>query len=144
MEKIITAIVLDGFHQGHVVRMEYSPTLKLLKPKVLRVDYCCGGDEIGLEKDEILEYKECFHGVDRDVVLYSVNGKSLDILGMFPWERSKLPWNYNTTLKMGYHDEPIVRNDEGEVISEYDKGYARGVTDGKILQAKEYRSIYGR
>lgn len=76
MERPITALVIDGFHKGHVVRMQYSPTLKLLKPKIRRIDYCCGGDEIALEKDEILEYTACFHGVDREVVLFKgkING----------------------------------------------------------------------
>lgn len=135
---MITAIVLDGFHRGHVVRMSYYPTLRLLKPKVLRVDYCCGGDEIGLEKDEIVEYKECFRGVDQDVVLFSKKGKSYDILGMFNFqEKSIFPWTHNTTLHMGYHNEPIIRKEDGTEISEYDKGYERGIEDGRIMQAKE-------
>jgi hypothetical protein len=137
MSKIITAIVLDGFHAGHVVRMSYHPTLELLKPKVIKVDYCCGGDEVGPEEPETIEYKECFRAVDRDVVLFSEKGESLSILGMFPWEREKIPWTVGTTLKMGYHNEPILREDDGTEITEYDKGYARGVIDGKIARAKE-------
>lgn len=114
MEKLITGIVLDGFHIGHTVRMQYSPTLRLLKPKVRRIDYCCGGDEIGIEEDEILEYKACFHGVDREVVLFSVKGESMDFLNLlrvFGIEQSSFAWTRNTILKMGYHDEPIIRED---------------------------------
>ena len=135
--KYITAIVLDGFHKGHTVRMSYYPTLKLLKPRVARIDYCCGGDEIGTEDADIVEYRECFRGVDQDVVLFSEKGKSTDILGMFPWEHTKLPWTHGTTLKMGYHHEPIIRTDEGTEVTEYDKGYERGIVDGRIMQAKE-------
>jgi hypothetical protein len=110
--KMITAIVLDGFHSGHVVRMDCQPILKLLRPTVIKVDYCCGGDEMPPQGPEFIDYKECFRGVDQNVVLYSQSGNSLDILRMFNWEYSLLPWTQGTTLRMGYHDEPIIRIDE--------------------------------
>lgn len=140
MEGIITAIVLNGFHEGHVVRTSgYLPVLKLLKPTVTTIDYCCGGDEIDTKGPEELEYKACFHAVDRNVVLYSVEGKSESILSMFPWENTYTKWNAHTTLKMGYHDEPIIRKDDGTQMSEYEKGFERGIEEGKIMQAKLQR-----
>ncbi len=137
---MITAIVLDGFHRGHTVRMDYYPILKLIKPKVQRVDYCCGGDEIGgPDLSEIVEYKECFRGADKDVVLYSEKGKSLEFLGWYGWQRTDKPWDARTLLYMGYHNEPIIRKDDGTEVSEYEKGYERGVEEGRILQAKTMR-----
>lgn len=137
---MITAIVLDGFHSGHVVRTtEYLPVLRLLKPRVTQIDYCCEGAETGTDEPEEIEYKACFHAVDRDVVLYTVNGKSQTILSMFPWESSFLPWTRNTHLKMGYHSEPIVRKDDNTQMTEYEKGYQLGIEDGRIAQAKEQR-----
>ena len=115
--KIITAVVLDGFHTGHVVQINHHPTLKLLKPTVIKVDYCCGGDEMPPQGPEIIEYKECFGGVDQNVVLYSRTGESRDILVMFNRERSIYPWTHGTTLKMGYHNEPIIRTDDPPVDS---------------------------
>ncbi len=114
MSKTITCIVLDGFHKGHVVRMpNYLPVLRLLKPRINRIDYCCHSDDEGLiEEPEQLEYLACFHAVDQDVVLYSQKGKSLDILGMFPWEHSIFPWTHGTTLAMGYHGEYGGRTDD--------------------------------
>lgn len=141
----ITAIVLDGFHKGHMVRTSgYLPTLKLLKPKTTTVDYCCGGDDIRTDSAEQIEYKACFHGVDQKVVLYSTDGKSEGILSMFNWESSFLPWNYNTHLKVGYHNEPILRDDDGTQMSEYDKGYRLGIEDGRIMEAKESRKHFSK
>lgn len=64
MEKMIQAIVLDGFHKGDVVRLPYRPTIKLLKPIVIMVDTCCGGEEMVPDEPSIIEYKECFRAVD--------------------------------------------------------------------------------
>lgn len=140
MNKSYTAIVLDGFHSGHVVHISgYLPVLRLLKPTTTKVDYCCGGDEIGTDGPEEIEYKAAFHGVDQKVVLYTRAGKSDDILSIFPWERTLLPWNYGTTLKMGYHNEPVIRKDDGEQMSEYEKGFERGIEEGRILREKEIR-----
>lgn len=108
---MIQAIVLDGFHKGHVVRLPYHPIIKLLKPSVIMVDTCCGGDEMPPDEPEIIEYKECFRAVDQDVVLYSTTGASLDIKGFFPAEFSLLPWGSNTTLYFGYHDGFLKRVD---------------------------------
>lgn len=139
MEKPYTAIVLDGFHSGHVVRVRgYLPVLRLLKPTTTTVDYCCGGDEIETKPPEELEYHAAFHGVDRSVVLYTRSGKSDDILSIFPWERTFLPWNYNTYLQIGYHHEPIIRKDDGTHETEYERGVRDGIKEGRILQAKEH------
>lgn len=139
----ITAIILDGFHKGHVVRMEYMPTLRLIKPRNIQVDYCCDGntyvnDPIHSE----LEYKECFRAVDRNIVLYSVKGESIDFLSWFnKTQISESPWNEHTTLYFGYHNEPIRRKQDGTQMTEFDRGFARGVEEGRILQAKEQRLI---
>lgn len=109
----ILAIVIDGFHKGHTMRMEYNPIIKLFRPKVIRVDYCCNMDEFPTEKG-IEEYKACFTAVDKKVVLYSVKGESEKIFDMFPHEVSSRPWTRNTYLKMGYHDEEVIRLEENE------------------------------
>jgi hypothetical protein len=107
--------VLDGFHQGHTVVMEYQPTLKLLKPKVITVDYCCDPD-LSFPDDgpEILEYKECFRAVDGEMVLYSTSGKSGDLFGLFEWVNTTIPRTKRTTLYFGYHNDPILRDDRDE------------------------------
>lgn len=125
---MITAIVLDGFHEGHVVRLTaYLPVLRLLKPRITMIDYCCGGDEINTTWPEELEYKACFHAVDKNVVLYSVEGKSEAILSMFPWQSTFTKWTSNTHLMMGYHNEPVIVKDDGTQMTEYEKGYERGI-----------------
>ncbi len=137
----ITAIVLDGFHKGHVVQMEYMPTLRLIKPRKITVDYCCDGDTtvdgpIAID----IQYKECFRAVDQNVVLYSEKGESRDFLSWFNKNAtSDEPWNEYTTLYFGYHNEPILRKQDGTQLTEYDRGYERGVEDGRIIQAKTQR-----
>ena len=110
---MIQAIVIDGFHKGHVVRLPYHPTIKLLQPSVIMVDTCCGDgtDEMFPSEPRIIEYKECFRAVDQEVVLYSTSGASPDIKGFFPAEFSRLPWGTNTTLYFGYHDGFLKRVD---------------------------------
>jgi hypothetical protein len=134
----IRAIILDGFHKGHVVAMEYGPTIKLLKPRSLKVDYCCDGDILVDNPTDIeVEYKECFRGVDKEIVMYSEKGKSSDFLSWFKHEVSMKPWTEYTTLYFGYHNEPIRRKDDGTQMTEYDRGFEKGVEEGRILQAKE-------
>jgi hypothetical protein len=111
MNKMIQAIVIDGFHKGHVVRMQYHPTLRLLKPTIIMVDTCCDDMEMPPTPDEIIEYKECFRAVDGEIVLYSTTGASPDIKGFFPAEFSLLPWASNTMLYFGYHDGFLKRED---------------------------------
>ena len=136
---MIKAIILDGFHKGHTFSMEYMPIVKLLKPRTLIVDYCCDNDtHVDNPIPEEIVYQECFRGVDKDVVLYSEKGKSLDILSMFAWEDSLLPCTPNTTLYFGYHNEPIRRKDDGTQMTEYERGIEKGIEEGRILQAKEF------
>lgn len=133
----IRAIILDGFHKGHVVSMEYMPTVKMLKPRTLTVDYCC--DESVIVDNpisEYIEYKECFRGVDQDVVLYSEKGKSVDFLYWFKHEVTSNPWNEFTTLYFGYHNEPIVRKQDGTQMTEYDRGFERGVEEGREIEVR--------
>ncbi len=138
--KAITAIILDGFHKGHTVRMDYMPTVKLIKPRNITVDYCCdSGTTVNDPIDSYVEYRECFRAVDQDIVLYSEKGKSMDILGWFPYEVTSKRWNENTTLYFGYHNEPVRRKDDGTQQTEYERGFERGVEEGRILQAKEMR-----
>jgi hypothetical protein len=111
MEKMIQAIVIDGFHKGHVVRLPYHPAIKLLKPRVIMVDTCCDGIEVPPDDPQIIEYKECFRAVDREVVLYSTTGASPDIKAFFPAKFSLLPWGSNTTLYFGYNDRLLKREE---------------------------------
>lgn len=136
----IRAIILDGFHKGHVVVMEYMPTVKLIKPRNLTVDYCCDNDvTVNDPIHSYVEYKECFRGVDHDVVLYSEKGKSSDFLSWFnKTVASEKPWNEFTTLYFGYHNEPIVRKEDGTQMTEYDRGFERGIEEGRIIQQKEF------
>lgn len=109
---IIRAIVIDGFHRGHCVSFDYRPTIRLLKPRIIKVDYCCNGDEI-LDNPtvEYIEYRECFRAVDNKTVLYSLTGDSAALIQAIPRWYSDEPWSDMTTLYMGYHSEPIVRVD---------------------------------
>jgi hypothetical protein len=142
MSKIITAVILDGFHKGHVVRMEYMPTVRLLKPRNLTVDYCCDGDiTVNTPIAEDVQYRECFRGVDQDVVLYSMEGKSHDFISWFKKEATSNPWNEYTTLYFGYHNEPVRRKEDGTQMTEYDRGYERGVEDGRIIEARSRQII---
>lgn len=118
MSDIIQAIVIDGFHKGHCVAIRYHPTLKLLKPRTIKVDYCCDNDYlIENPTDIMVEYKECFRGVDGKVVLYSVDGDSTILLNHIPIKVfSDTPWNEMDTLYIGYHNEPIRRKSAGKEI----------------------------
>lgn len=120
--KTIQAIVLDGFHKGHTMRIEYYPILKLLKPKTVTVDYCCDMSEYPDDGAEMLVYKECFRSVDQEMVLYSVEGKSIDFMKFFDREVTRKPWHPKTTLYFGYHNEPIRREDEEELPINTNKG----------------------
>ena len=141
----ITAIVLDGFHKGHVVRMEYMKTLKLLQPRTIQVDYCCDYPNSVVEPiAKEIEYKECFRAVDGDVVFYSQSGKSMDFIGWFEWNKTRQRWNEFTTLYMGYHDEPIQRKDDGTQKTDYERGFERGIEEGRIMEAKATRFPYGK
>lgn len=115
MEKIIQAIVLDGFHAGHFVSLPYSPTINLLKPRVIMVDTCCRGDEMPPLPEEIIEYKECFRSVDQTTVLYSTTGEAWQFRHLYPASFSKYPWTNNTTLYYGYHDGFLKRVDANRV-----------------------------
>lgn len=116
MENIIQAIVIDGFHKGHTVAMQYHPTLRLLKPRTIKVDYCCDNDIIVDNAiADFIEYKECFRGIDGKVVLYSKNGDSSELLNFVPTKVfSDEPWNEMDTLYIGYHKEPIIRKKNKE------------------------------
>jgi hypothetical protein len=90
--------------------MEYHPTLRLLKPNITRVDYCCPGYGSWPEsRDEIIEYRECFRAVDQRMVLYSEKGESMDMMGKFPMTYVDKRWHPRTMLYLGYHEEPIRR-----------------------------------
>ena len=136
--KIITAIVLDGFHKGHVVRTQYMPTLKLLKPRSLTVDYCCDSNvTVNTPIAEATEYKECFRAVDGNIVLYSQKGESMDFVSSwFKHEYTDNPWNEFTTLYFGYHNEPVQRKQDGTQKTEYDRGFEEGIEEGRIIQAR--------
>ena len=141
--KTIQAIVLDGFHCGHTLRIEYMPTLKLLKPRNISVDYCCDNDIVVNDPiSQYIEYKEVFRAVDGDVVLYSESGKSIDIMGMFKGrEVTSKKWNEFTTLYFGYHSEPVERKDDGTQKTEFDRGFERGVEEGRIIEHKNLHKI---
>ena len=134
----IQAIILDGFHKGHVVVMDYMPTVKLIKPRNLSVyEYDDVDTVVNDPIHSYVEYKECFRGADKNVVLYSEKGESRDFLSWFNKNQvSEEPWNEYTTLYFGYHDV-IERKDDGTQKTEYDRGFERGIEEGRILQAKE-------
>lgn len=120
MSRPITAVVIDGFHKGHVVRMEYCPILKLLRPAIVRVDYCCDMSEFREDESGMEVYKECFRAVDQRVVLYSTTGESMAVFnGFFGFDMEVVnkPWTPRTVLKFGYHNEPIKRIEEDESLT---------------------------
>lgn len=140
----IQAIILDGFHKGHVLRAEYMPVIRLLKPRNISVDYCCDGDiTVNDATPSYVEYKECFRGVDKNVVLYSEKGDSRDFTSWFNRiEATNNPWNEYTTLYFGYHNEPIERKQDGTQKTEYDRGFEKGVEEGRIMQEIEFRKKF--
>lgn len=116
MENTIQAVVIDGFHKGHVLRLPYSPVISLAKPKVVMVDVCCPQYPDSHHDAEILQYKECFRAVDKEMVLYSVDGKSTALFegnGFFGFtpEWTSKPWSPKTVLYYGYHEGLIKRVD---------------------------------
>lgn len=127
--KVIQAIVIDGFHKGHVVRMPYYPTIKLMKPIVVMVDTCCYGDELPPEPAQPIEYKECFRAVDQEIVLYSTTGKSEDLHKWFGVALSDKPWRADTTLYMGFHDGFLRREDGNSADVEYERGFKNGMIE---------------
>lgn len=138
----IKAIILDGFHKGHMVRMEYMPTVKLLQPRTVSVDYCCDGDMmVQNPTPDYIEYKECLRAVDQKVVFYSLNGKSEDFIESFEKQFITNPWNELDTLYVGYHNEPIRRKANGEQMSEYERGFERGVEEGRIIEARTRNNL---
>jgi hypothetical protein len=137
----ITAIVLDGFHKGHTLQIEYMPSLKLIEPRNLTVDYCCDKSiTVDQPIHSYIEYKECFRAVDQNVVLYSEKGESRNFLSWFNRNKiSETPWNEYTTLYFGYHNEPVIRKQDGTQMTEYDRGFERGIEEGRIIQAQTSR-----
>lgn len=111
MEKV-ECIVIDGFHEGHSIVLPYSQTIRLPKPAVITIDECCGGDELGPKRPEILEYKECFRAVDRKVVLYSVKGESRDVFRMFPRTATSKPWTPKTMLYYNFLGQLVRRTED--------------------------------
>ena len=106
--KNIEVIIIDGWHKGHTFRMVYAPSVKLLKPKEIVVDYCCDGSEFPRDP-EMIEYKECFRAVDQNIVLYSIKGESRDVYGFFSHEATSMPYRNNTVLKFGFIGENFER-----------------------------------
>lgn len=145
MKNIIRAIILDGFHKGHVITMQYMPVVRLIKPRNITVDYCCDGDMIVNDpiKSEV-EYKECFRSVDGKVILYSEKGNSQEVFTQSPHEVTNKPWNEFTTLYFGYHNEPIERKDDGTQKTEFDRGFERGVEEGKYMQKIEFEKKFNK
>lgn len=138
----ITAIILDGFHKGHVIRGDYIDRIKLLKPKHNIVDMCCDGEINSTVDIDYIEYKECFRAVDKKVVMYSLSGKSDDYVMQQTHNVSSKIWNINTELYFGYHNEPAIRKDDGTQMTDYEKGLERGIEEGRIMQQKEIDKRY--
>lgn len=131
MNKVIQAIVIDGFHKGHVVRMPYYPTIKLLKPTVIMVDTCCDDIEMAPEHPKTIEYKECFRAVDQDIVLYSTTGKSEKVLEWFTPSLTTKYWRPDTILYYGYHDGYLRREDGAGTNTDYEDGFRRGMEEAE-------------
>ena len=107
--KKVEAIIIDGWHKGHVLRMEYCPIIKLLKPKEVVVDYCCDPSMEFPKDPEMIEYKECFRAVDHNIVLYSTKGESRDVYGFFTHEVTNKAYRPDTVLKFGFIGENFER-----------------------------------
>lgn len=130
MNKVIQAIVIDGFHKGHVVRMSYFPTIRLLKPQTIEIDTCCDLYEYPPSVSESIEYKACFQAVDQEVVLYSTTGKSEDVFKWFAIAVSDKPWRDDTSLYYGLHGGYMRREDGTGADEEYQRGFRKGVERG--------------
>jgi hypothetical protein len=42
-------------------------------------------------------------------------------------------------LYFGYHNEPVIRKQDGTQMTEYDRGFERGIEEGRIIQAQTSR-----
>lgn len=105
---MITCIVLNGFHKGHTIELpEILPRLVLLKPKTITIDDCCDGEPVGVDNDLKKEYLLAFLSQDKQVALYTIDGKSKAMT-----ERDWVtPANRNwleTPLYIGIHDPRAV------------------------------------
>lgn len=70
---MITCIVLDGWHRATVIRLpQYTPVLRLPRTRSFRIT------KSGVQgyPDDRDEYRACFHAVDGQIVLYSMDGRS--------------------------------------------------------------------
>lgn len=81
-----TCIVLDGWHQGHVVTLPIQPTIKLLRPEV-HTDCACNPDSfetfIALPAEHI--YKLTFLSLDHKWALYTTDGNPEHIVSSRDW-----------------------------------------------------------
>ena len=76
----VECIVLDGWHKGHqVVLPDVLPTLSLIRPEVVTMDYCCDGEEFTRAPSNRHDYKLAFYSVDGKTALYSTDGSSKPI-----------------------------------------------------------------
>lgn len=84
---MIQAVILDGFHQGFVVRFpNFAPEICLPKP-VTHTVCDCNPDitEYFDHEAGVCRYKACFRSFDGEMVLYSRAGKGIDILTNRDW-----------------------------------------------------------
>jgi hypothetical protein len=74
---MIYAVVLDGYHRSTVIKLaEYVPVLRIPKQTSIGI----GPDGVSRQVAANYEYHAVFHAVDREVVLYSRTGHSMDFL----------------------------------------------------------------
>lgn len=74
---MIHCVILDGFHRNTVIRLaQYRDVIEV--PVMAKISMT----ETRIDRviSKTAQYKACFHAVDRDVVLYSSTGNSMDFV----------------------------------------------------------------
>jgi hypothetical protein len=104
------AVIINGFHKGHVVEIKPSQTIKLLKPRTIEIDCCDSSVVSDSVVNEYIEYKVCLAPIgNSELALFSEKGKPSEFIEEFmkdgSVEATSKPWTRNTVLKFGYHGE---------------------------------------
>lgn len=87
-----TCIILDGWHQGHVVTLPIQPSIKLLRPKVT-TDCNCGDTFESYESQaSVHEYKLTFLSLDHKWALYTTDGNPERIADRRDWVTKPGGW----------------------------------------------------